>query len=150
MKSLNRFFNKRNKLNIVSELEKENNLIDSLLYLSTFSKGDLYEKLYTEKANNAKINDELIDNFGCSDLGTSKLILGNGLALPALDEFAHGHLLLFCVEFIFISLKESKKKTDDLTDFLQQAFVTSALWAVWFRILRDVLTKRQTNHDLFL
>ena len=55
--------NKRNKLNIVSELEKENNLIDSLLYLSTFSKGDLYEKLYTEKANNAKINDESTNEY---------------------------------------------------------------------------------------
>ena len=40
---------KKEKLNIVSELEKENNLIDSLIYLSTFNEEDLYEKFYLEK-----------------------------------------------------------------------------------------------------
>ena len=49
---------KREKLNIVSELEKENNLIDSLIYLSTFNEEDLYEKLYLEKVNKTKTANE--------------------------------------------------------------------------------------------
>ena len=54
---------KREKLNIVSDLEKENNLIDSLFYLSTFTKEDLYEKLYLEKVNKIKIpNESLTEN----------------------------------------------------------------------------------------
>ena len=54
---------KREKLNIVSELEKENNLIDSLFYLSTFTQEDLYQKLYLEKVNKTKIvNESLTEN----------------------------------------------------------------------------------------
>ena len=54
---------KREKLNIVSELEKENNLIDSLIYLSTFNEEDLYEKLYLEKVNKTKtFNESLAEN----------------------------------------------------------------------------------------
>ena len=49
---------KREKLNIVSELEKENNLIDSLFYLSTFNEEDLFEKLYLDKVNKTKIANE--------------------------------------------------------------------------------------------
>ena len=54
---------KKEKLNIVSELEKENNLIDSLFFLSTFTQEDLYEKLYLEKVNKTKIvNESLTEN----------------------------------------------------------------------------------------
>ena len=49
---------KREKLNIVSELEKENNLIDSLFYLSTLNEEDLYEKLYLENVNKTKTANE--------------------------------------------------------------------------------------------
>ena len=52
---------KREKLNIVSELEKENNLIDSLFYLSTFNEEDLYEKLYLEKVNKTKTSNESLE-----------------------------------------------------------------------------------------
>ena len=45
---------KREKLNIVSELEKENNLIDSLFYLSTLKEEDLYKILYVENVNKVK------------------------------------------------------------------------------------------------
>ena len=51
---------KREKLNIVSDLEKENNLIDSLFYLSTFNEEDLYEKLYLKKVNKTKTPNELL------------------------------------------------------------------------------------------
>ena len=54
---------KREKLNIVSELEKENNLIDSLIYLSTFNEEDLYEKFYLEKVSKTKTaNESLAEN----------------------------------------------------------------------------------------
>ena len=49
---------KREKLNIVSELEKENNLIDSLFYLSTFTQEDLYEKLYLKNVDKVKTSDQ--------------------------------------------------------------------------------------------
>ena len=49
---------KREKLNIVSELEKENNLIDSLFYLSTFTQVDLYEKLFLENVDKVKTSDQ--------------------------------------------------------------------------------------------
>ena len=49
---------KREKLNIVSKLEKENNLIDSLFYLSTFNQEDLYEKLYLENVDKVKTSDQ--------------------------------------------------------------------------------------------
>jgi len=51
---------KREKLSIVSDLEKENNFIDSLFYLSTFTVEDLYEKLYSKKVNQTKIPNELL------------------------------------------------------------------------------------------
>ena len=49
---------KREKLNIVSELEKENNLIDSLFYLSTLKEEDLFKKLYVENVNKVINSDQ--------------------------------------------------------------------------------------------